>query len=171
MSVLLCCVCYHLTVVIVLQDCFLNMSPAWYQTLIKVLLSRFPQNCRHFKDDGGIQYLVRDKAVYPKHALENKLYILSLMYCRKNIQHRQMKCKTDFPKTDLMCQQSDKQMGRPRLTVIETMLLCGAVQNVLIALQSFVKKNLTMIYEWTSETHSCLHINQRYKRVFLCGEK
>ncbi|KAI7807837.1 KICSTOR complex protein SZT2 isoform X9 [Triplophysa rosa] len=38
-------------------DCFLNMSPAWYQTLIKVLLSRFPQNCRHFKDDGGIQYL------------------------------------------------------------------------------------------------------------------
>ncbi|XP_051567300.1 KICSTOR complex protein SZT2 isoform X3 [Myxocyprinus asiaticus] len=38
-------------------DCFLNMSPAWYQSLIKVLLSRFPQNCRHFKDDGGIQYL------------------------------------------------------------------------------------------------------------------
>ncbi|XP_051752383.1 KICSTOR complex protein SZT2-like isoform X3 [Ctenopharyngodon idella] len=38
-------------------DCFLNMSPAWYQSLIKVLLSRFPQNCRHFKDDSGIQYL------------------------------------------------------------------------------------------------------------------
>ncbi|XP_016380898.1 protein SZT2-like [Sinocyclocheilus rhinocerous] len=38
-------------------DCFLNMSPAWYQSLIKVLLSRFPQNCRHFKDDCGIQYL------------------------------------------------------------------------------------------------------------------
>lgn len=39
-------------------DCFLNMSPTWYQSLIKVLLSRFPQNCRHFKDDGGgIQYL------------------------------------------------------------------------------------------------------------------
>ncbi|XP_073726759.1 KICSTOR complex protein SZT2 [Misgurnus anguillicaudatus] len=38
-------------------DCFLNMSPNWYQTLIKVLLTRFPQNCRHFKDDGGIQYL------------------------------------------------------------------------------------------------------------------
>nr|XP_021332652.1 protein SZT2-like [Danio rerio] len=38
-------------------DCFLNMSPAWYQSLIKVLLSRFPQNCRHFKDDSGVQYL------------------------------------------------------------------------------------------------------------------
>ncbi|XP_039512384.1 KICSTOR complex protein SZT2 isoform X12 [Pimephales promelas] len=38
-------------------DCFLNMSPAWYQSLIKVLLSRFSQNCRHFKDDSGIQYL------------------------------------------------------------------------------------------------------------------
>lgn len=38
-------------------DCFLNMSPTWYQSLIKVLLSRFPQNCRHFKDDSGIQYL------------------------------------------------------------------------------------------------------------------
>ncbi|KAF4111825.1 hypothetical protein G5714_006620 [Onychostoma macrolepis] len=38
-------------------DCFLNMSPTWYQSLIKVLLSRFPQNCRHFKDDCGIQYL------------------------------------------------------------------------------------------------------------------
>nr|XP_057930082.1 KICSTOR complex protein SZT2 isoform X1 [Doryrhamphus excisus] len=37
-------------------DCFLNMSPAWYQSLIKVLLSRFPQSCRHF-DDSGIQYL------------------------------------------------------------------------------------------------------------------
>ncbi|TRZ02061.1 hypothetical protein DNTS_016329 [Danionella cerebrum] len=38
-------------------ECFLNMSPAWYQSLIKVLLSRFPQNCRHFKDDSGVQYL------------------------------------------------------------------------------------------------------------------
>ncbi|XP_061635945.1 KICSTOR complex protein SZT2 isoform X2 [Phyllopteryx taeniolatus] len=37
-------------------DCFLNMSTAWYQSLIKVLLGRFPQSCRHF-DDGGIQYL------------------------------------------------------------------------------------------------------------------
>uniref|UniRef100_A0A3P9LW10 SZT2 subunit of KICSTOR complex n=1 Tax=Oryzias latipes TaxID=8090 RepID=A0A3P9LW10_ORYLA len=37
-------------------DCFLTMSPAWYQSLIKVLLSRFPQNCRHF-DNSGIQYL------------------------------------------------------------------------------------------------------------------
>ncbi|XP_049584680.1 KICSTOR complex protein SZT2 isoform X10 [Syngnathus scovelli] len=37
-------------------DCFLNMSTAWYQSLIKVLLSRFPQSCRHF-DDGGVQYL------------------------------------------------------------------------------------------------------------------
>lgn len=41
-----------------LQDCFLTMSPAWYQSLIKVLLSRFPQSCRHF-DDSGVQYLVR----------------------------------------------------------------------------------------------------------------
>ncbi|XP_051929765.1 KICSTOR complex protein SZT2 isoform X2 [Hippocampus zosterae] len=37
-------------------DCFLNMSTTWYQSLIKVLLGRFPQSCRHF-DDGGIQYL------------------------------------------------------------------------------------------------------------------
>ncbi|XP_061894627.1 KICSTOR complex protein SZT2-like isoform X3 [Entelurus aequoreus] len=37
-------------------DCFLNMSPTWYQSLIKVLLSRFPQSCRHF-DDSGVQYL------------------------------------------------------------------------------------------------------------------
>ncbi|XP_065812120.1 KICSTOR complex protein SZT2 [Labrus bergylta] len=37
-------------------DCFLTMSPAWYQSLIKVLLNRFPQSCRHF-DDNGIQYL------------------------------------------------------------------------------------------------------------------
>lgn len=40
------------------QDCFLTMSPAWYQSLIKVLLSRFPHSCRHF-DDSGVQYLVR----------------------------------------------------------------------------------------------------------------
>ncbi|KAJ8418574.1 hypothetical protein AAFF_G00000730 [Aldrovandia affinis] len=38
-------------------DCFLTMSPGWYQSLIKVLLSRFPQSCRHFVDDSGIQYL------------------------------------------------------------------------------------------------------------------
>uniref|UniRef100_A0A3Q3A3B7 SZT2 subunit of KICSTOR complex n=1 Tax=Kryptolebias marmoratus TaxID=37003 RepID=A0A3Q3A3B7_KRYMA len=37
-------------------DCFLTMSPVWYQGLIKVLLNRFPQSCRHF-DDNGIQYL------------------------------------------------------------------------------------------------------------------
>ncbi|XP_034386743.1 KICSTOR complex protein SZT2 isoform X2 [Cyclopterus lumpus] len=37
-------------------DCFLTMSPAWYQSLVKVLLNRFPQSCRHF-DDNGIQYL------------------------------------------------------------------------------------------------------------------
>ncbi|KAF7203797.1 KICSTOR complex protein SZT2 isoform X2 [Nothobranchius furzeri] len=37
-------------------DCFLTMSPAWYQGLIKVLLNRFPQSCRHF-DESGIQYL------------------------------------------------------------------------------------------------------------------
>ncbi|XP_029904813.1 KICSTOR complex protein SZT2 isoform X2 [Myripristis murdjan] len=37
-------------------DCFLTMSPSWYQSLIKVLLTRFPQSCRHF-DDNGIQYL------------------------------------------------------------------------------------------------------------------
>ncbi|XP_035987532.1 KICSTOR complex protein SZT2 isoform X4 [Fundulus heteroclitus] len=37
-------------------DYFLTMSPSWYQSLIKVLLSRFPQSCRHF-DDNGIQYL------------------------------------------------------------------------------------------------------------------
>lgn len=42
---------------VLLQDCFLTMSPAWYQSLIKVLLNRFPQSCRHF-DDNGIQYLV-----------------------------------------------------------------------------------------------------------------
>ncbi|XP_048108666.1 KICSTOR complex protein SZT2 isoform X5 [Alosa alosa] len=38
-------------------DCFLTMSPSWYQSLIKVLLTRFPQSCRHFVDDSGIQYL------------------------------------------------------------------------------------------------------------------
>ncbi|XP_036969602.1 KICSTOR complex protein SZT2 isoform X3 [Acanthopagrus latus] len=37
-------------------DCFLTLSPAWYQSLIKVLLNRFPQSCRHF-DDNAIQYL------------------------------------------------------------------------------------------------------------------
>ncbi|KAG5851192.1 hypothetical protein ANANG_G00090450 [Anguilla anguilla] len=38
-------------------DCFLTMSPGWYLSLIKVLLSRFPQSCRHFVDDSGVQYL------------------------------------------------------------------------------------------------------------------
>ncbi|KAJ8276956.1 hypothetical protein GJAV_G00069790 [Gymnothorax javanicus] len=38
-------------------DCFLAMGPGWYQSLIKVLLSRFPQSCRHFVDDSGVQYL------------------------------------------------------------------------------------------------------------------
>ena len=50
--------CSFLHAVLFLQDCFLTMSPGWYQSLIKVLLSRFPQSCRHF-DENGIQYLVR----------------------------------------------------------------------------------------------------------------
>ncbi|XP_068174550.1 KICSTOR complex protein SZT2 isoform X2 [Antennarius striatus] len=37
-------------------DCFLSMSVSWYQSLIRVLLNRFPQSCRHF-DDNGTQYL------------------------------------------------------------------------------------------------------------------
>lgn len=41
------------------QDCFLSMTVSWYQSLIKVLLSRFPQSCRHFQSpDLGTQYLV-----------------------------------------------------------------------------------------------------------------
>ncbi len=48
---------------VLLQDCFLTMSPAWYQSLIKVLLNRFPQSCRHF-DDNGIQYLVRGCSLF-----------------------------------------------------------------------------------------------------------
>lgn len=54
------CACVHLLLMafVFLQDCFLTMSPAWYQSLIKVLLNRFPQSCRHF-DDSGVQYLVR----------------------------------------------------------------------------------------------------------------
>uniref|UniRef100_A0A673XBR0 SZT2 subunit of KICSTOR complex n=1 Tax=Salmo trutta TaxID=8032 RepID=A0A673XBR0_SALTR len=39
-------------------DCFLTMSPSWYQSLIKVLLTRFPQSCRHF-DGSGIHYNMR----------------------------------------------------------------------------------------------------------------
>ncbi|XP_054428060.1 KICSTOR complex protein SZT2 [Pteronotus mesoamericanus] len=40
-------------------DCFLSMTASWYQSLIKVLLSRFPQSCRHFQSpDLGTQYLV-----------------------------------------------------------------------------------------------------------------
>ncbi|KAG8132270.1 hypothetical protein E2320_010139 [Naja naja] len=40
-------------------SCFLTMTASWYQSLIKVLLSRFPQSCRHFQNaDAGTQYLV-----------------------------------------------------------------------------------------------------------------
>ncbi|XP_051855916.1 KICSTOR complex protein SZT2 isoform X2 [Antechinus flavipes] len=40
-------------------DCFLSMTVSWYQSLVKVLLSRFPQSCRHFQSpDSGTQYLV-----------------------------------------------------------------------------------------------------------------
>lgn len=43
-----------------LQECFLTMTVSWYQSLIKVLLSRFPQSCRHFHNaETGTQYLVR----------------------------------------------------------------------------------------------------------------
>ncbi|XP_067423935.1 KICSTOR complex protein SZT2 [Emydura macquarii macquarii] len=39
--------------------CFLTMTVPWYQSLIKVLLSRFPQSCRHFHNvETGTQYLV-----------------------------------------------------------------------------------------------------------------
>ncbi|XP_066857271.1 KICSTOR complex protein SZT2 isoform X1 [Anser cygnoides] len=39
--------------------CFLTMTVSWYQSLIKVLLSRFPQSCRHFHNaETGTQYLV-----------------------------------------------------------------------------------------------------------------
>lgn len=42
------------------QGCFLTMTVSWYQSLIKVLLSRFPQSCRHFHNaETGTQYLVR----------------------------------------------------------------------------------------------------------------
>lgn len=41
------------------QGCFLTMTVSWYQSLIKVLLSRFPQSCRHFHNaETGTQYLV-----------------------------------------------------------------------------------------------------------------
>ncbi|XP_056389014.1 KICSTOR complex protein SZT2 isoform X4 [Hyla sarda] len=37
----------------------LSMNVQWYQSLIKVLLSRFPQSCRHFHSvDSSTQYLV-----------------------------------------------------------------------------------------------------------------
>ncbi|XP_020638877.3 KICSTOR complex protein SZT2 isoform X4 [Pogona vitticeps] len=40
-------------------SCFLTMTVSWYQSLIKVLLNRFPQSCRHFQNaDAGTQYLV-----------------------------------------------------------------------------------------------------------------
>ncbi|XP_053324892.1 KICSTOR complex protein SZT2 [Spea bombifrons] len=40
-------------------DFLLSMSVPWYQSLIKVLLSRFPQSCRHFHSpESGTQYLV-----------------------------------------------------------------------------------------------------------------
>ncbi|XP_074988020.1 KICSTOR complex protein SZT2 isoform X1 [Caretta caretta] len=39
--------------------CFLTMTVPWYQSLIKVLLSRFPQSCCHFHNvETGTQYLV-----------------------------------------------------------------------------------------------------------------
>ncbi|XP_066481411.1 KICSTOR complex protein SZT2 isoform X2 [Tiliqua scincoides] len=39
-------------------SCFLSMTVSWYQSLIKVLLTRFPQSCRHFQNtDAGTQYL------------------------------------------------------------------------------------------------------------------
>ncbi|XP_030063288.1 KICSTOR complex protein SZT2 isoform X2 [Microcaecilia unicolor] len=40
-------------------DFLLTMTVTWYQSLIKVLLSRFPQSCRHFHNiETGTQYLV-----------------------------------------------------------------------------------------------------------------
>nr|XP_033772051.1 KICSTOR complex protein SZT2 isoform X2 [Geotrypetes seraphini] len=40
-------------------DFLLTMTVAWYQSLIKVLLNRFPQSCRHFQNiETGTQYLV-----------------------------------------------------------------------------------------------------------------
>ncbi|KAM5125050.1 KICSTOR complex protein SZT2-like isoform 2-T2 [Mantella aurantiaca] len=40
-------------------DFLLSMSVPWYQSLIKVLLNRFPQSCRHFQNpESGTQYLV-----------------------------------------------------------------------------------------------------------------
>ncbi|XP_075037796.1 KICSTOR complex protein SZT2 isoform X2 [Mixophyes fleayi] len=40
-------------------DFLLSMSVQWYQSLIKVLLSRFPQSCRHFHStESSTQYLV-----------------------------------------------------------------------------------------------------------------
>ncbi|XP_040216818.1 KICSTOR complex protein SZT2 isoform X2 [Rana temporaria] len=40
-------------------DFLLSMSVPWYQSLIKVLLNRFPQSCRHFHSpESGTQYLV-----------------------------------------------------------------------------------------------------------------
>ena len=41
------------------------MTVSWYQSLIKVLLSRFPQSCRHFHNaETGTQYLVRQPATH-----------------------------------------------------------------------------------------------------------
>lgn len=49
-----------------LQGCFLTMTVPWYQSLIKVLLSRFPQSCCHFHNiETGTQYLVRTRAPAP----------------------------------------------------------------------------------------------------------
>lgn len=40
------------------------MTVSWYQSLIKVLLSRFPQSCRHFHNtETGTQYLVRRQPI------------------------------------------------------------------------------------------------------------
>lgn len=50
------------------QGCFLTMTVSWYQSLIKVLLSRFPQSCRHFHNaETGTQYLVRPSPL-PTHS-------------------------------------------------------------------------------------------------------
>lgn len=43
------------------------MTVSWYQSLIKVLLSRFPQSCRHFQSpDLSTQYLVSALDLSPK---------------------------------------------------------------------------------------------------------
>lgn len=49
------------------------MTVSWYQSLIKVLLSRFPQSCRHFQSpDLGTQYLVSSLDPPPKGEAQQK---------------------------------------------------------------------------------------------------